>query len=150
MSYFKTYFTGLISLQGFQKDDLICDYHGEETFNVTYDVFKTRNGVDTRYCCEVKTGPNKRIIDATSEVCPLAIHDGIRCIGRLANHASRLDGKKANPACNMKLVDIPLRNKYQMSAPSTVACLIAVRDILPFEELRWDYEDEVARDVLLA
>lgn len=133
-----------MSIQGFQKDDIICDYHGK-TFRfadnprLKMDEYCKRDGVDETFCCEVKTGSNKRIIDASSEECVL--HKGHRCLGRLSNHASN-----KSQECNMKLIDIPFRRADLPAAPESAAVFVATRKIEPFEELRWDYEDSSARN----
>jgi hypothetical protein len=140
---------GLISLQGFVKDDIICDYHGEES-RMPFCEYVRQPDIDATYCVEVK-GPNRRIIDAGSKrgstECP--IHPRQRCLGRLANHAglvTRTGQRRRIHECNMKLVDINFNRRMLPAAPPCIAVFIATRAIKPLEELRFDYADRTAQE----
>jgi hypothetical protein len=103
--------------------------------------------VDGTYCVEVK-GQNRRIIDASNEVCNL--HGQKRCLGRLANHAgmvTRSGSRRRVSECNMKLVDLQFNRQFVPSAPTSVAMFIAIRNIKPLEDLRFDYADPAAQEM---
>lgn len=131
-------FAGIFALQGFKKGDVICDYHGKEVRDMPIREYVNQPGVDSNFCIEVQMGANKRIIDASSEVC--TVHPYLRCLGRLANHATI-----GQPECNAKLVEIYYKQDQVHTAPISSAILIANRNIEPLEEIRWDYLDENAR-----
>jgi hypothetical protein len=126
---------GLISLQHFEKNDIIIDYHGKIIRAVPFEIYTQNEDVNSEYCIETFHA-NKRIIDATSENC--VIHNKRKCLGRLANHA-RVRNKND---CNLKIVDVKL-TITNVTADSYVM-LVATRNIAPFEELRFDYGDPVA------
>lgn len=132
---FAKYGRGLVSLQRIQKDDLIVDYHGLVIEGVSLDDYQEKPGVSVEYCLEIKDKP-KRIIDATAETC--VVHPGNRCLGRLANHALQ----KKGTAANMVMADILLD---ALPEQPRVVVLQARHQIEPFEQLRFDYNDEVAR-----
>ena len=85
-------------------------------------------GVPETSLFQVK-GPGRRLINASSEICEK--HPKILCLGRLLNHCSK--------DANIKQTDIVLYDE------SRVCCFRAIRDISPFEELKFDYEDPTAR-----
>ena len=126
---------GLVTLQHIQKDDVIVDYHGMVVRGVPFETYILRPGVASEFCLEIDQHP-KRIIDATAEKC--AEHNDNRCLGRLVNHALR----KKGIAANMVMSDILLRD---MTEKPQVAVLTARFDIEPFQQLRFDYGDSVAR-----
>lgn len=137
---------GIMSTEHFQQGDVICDYHG-------ISVTSHRNAYD--YCAEdpdrrnstfvleVLTRP-QRLIDATSEKCPVHEHLGpIRCMARLCNHASQQTiSRSSNAVCNMKLVETRLDH---LTGKPRHAILVATRAIKPFEQLRFDYNDSEAQ-----
>lgn len=128
---YKRYGRALISTQRIQKDDIICDYHGEVITGVTWREYS--EGIkDTSYCLEVPFGHTKRIINARSEICEAHRHN--RCLGRFANHS--LAG---NDTSNVKLANITIA-----STEESVVVLKARRTIEPFEQLRFDYYDKSA------
>ena len=136
---------GIIATKPFNKDDVIFDYHGhveENTNNVDYYCSLDPENRKPEYCIEVKTRPG-RIIDATSEICPIH-NDGRRCLARLCNYSSTFDGGKTNPACNMKLVE--LKCTYLKNNPRYVL-LFAKRKIEPLEQLMFDYMDPEANRI---
>jgi hypothetical protein len=116
--------TGLVSLHGFQKDDIILDYHGREQRSVNVVEYLSRDDVDASYCLEVK-GPNRRVIDASSEICPH--HPRRRCLGRLANHAgmvTKTGTRRRVVECNMKLTDVNFNHHIIPDAPPCAAFLL--------------------------
>jgi hypothetical protein len=129
-----------MSMQYFEKNDIVLDYHGKVIRNIPFNVYTQNENVIPEYCIETFHA-NKRIIDATAEKCPIHTDPAskltIRCLGRLANH-SRI----RTETCNMKLVDVKLSLKG-IDTDSHVM-LIATRKIQPFEELRFDYGDSTA------
>lgn len=133
---FEKYGRGLVSLQRIRKDDVIVDYHGLVVEGKTLDDhLKEHPYVNTEFCLEITQLP-KRIIDASAETC--VVHPGIRCLGRLANHALAKKGS----AANMVLADILLD---ALPDHPRVVVLQARLNIEPFEQLRFDYTDKVAR-----
>jgi hypothetical protein len=128
------------------KGDVICDYHGEVTRSMSIDDYVREKGIDGSFCVEVK-GPNRRIIDATKEICPH--HRDRRCLGRLANHAglvTKNGGRRRVIECNMKLIDVNFNRNLLPEAPPYIAVFIATRTIKPLEELRFDYADRIAQE----
>jgi hypothetical protein len=132
---FAKYGRALVSLQRMKKHDIIVDYHGLVVEGMSLDDYSEANPqVSVEYCVVVEHKP-KRIIDATSETC--INHPRLRCLGRLANHAHHKRG-----AANMVMTDVLLD---MMSGQPRVVVLQARLDIEPFEQLRFDYNDRVAR-----
>ena len=125
---------GLVSLQKIQKDDVVVDYHGLVVEGVTMEKYVEKEDVKSEYCMEISHKP-KRIIDATAEHC--LEHPGNRCLGRLANHALLKNG-----VANMVISDIELN---LITTKPRVVVLQARTDIEPFQQLRFDYTDKVAR-----
>ena len=147
----------LISLQHIRKYDVIVDFHGIVITDMNLEDYARRDYVASEYCLEVgectawkwtrsrRNGGEycmevdqkpKRIIDATSEIC--TVHPGNRCLGRLANHALQSKGS----AANMVVADILLTALH--NTPRVVV-LQAHVDIEPLHQLRFDYNDPVAR-----
>ena len=122
----------VIATQNFSKDDILMDYHGEVYLNISFNQVLEKEGVEQEFVLEVISGSQKTIIDATKEICSL--HPSVRCPGRLANHSQL----KTN-AANMKPTVIELYHDG-----SKIVVFRATRDIQPFEQLRWDYNDPVA------
>ena len=128
---------GLVSLQKFAKDDLICDYHGKIVYKNAAD-YEAEVGADAMtYVMEVKQGTNKHLIDASAEICPE--HPTNYCLPRLANHVMQ---RTKSFSTNLKSIEVPLYD-----SPSIVV-FRARRNIEPFEQLRYDYNDKKAREVL--
>ncbi|XP_063728660.1 histone-lysine N-methyltransferase set-1-like [Symsagittifera roscoffensis] len=127
----------VVSTQAFQKDDIIMDYHGVAVTDKTYQDLIRNRSVPTEFVLEIGA-PVKRFIDASSEVC--VEHPTNRCLGRLANH-STLNSKK-NLDANMKIIEVVLN---AFDPPKRLAVFKARRNIEPFEQLRYDYGDKVAR-----
>ena len=113
------------------------DYHGVAVTDKTYQDLIRNRSVPTEFVLEIGA-PVKRFIDASSEVC--VEHLTNRCLGRLANH-STLNSKK-NLDANMKIIEVVL-NAFDL--PKRLAVFKARRNIEPFEQLRYDYGDKVAR-----
>jgi len=132
---FTQYGRGVITLQRIQKDDILCDYHGDIIKNCNFAEYLEATD-DISYCLEVPTGPHKRIINAKTEDCK--DHPNVRCLGRLVNHA--LDKRIAS---NIKPVDIGV-----FMTGERAILLKARRVIEPFEQLRFDYKDKNARQTL--
>jgi len=130
---FKTFGRGLISLQKFQQNDIVCDYHGKVVENCNFEEYYNNDDVKMEYCMELVTGPKKRIIDASANICP--IHPTNRCLGRLANHAGIRKG-----LANLKPEEI-----YIEAMQTKVVVLRARKPIEPFEQLRFDYNDKTAQ-----
>ena len=103
------------------------DYLGLAYLNVSLRQVLQKEGVEQEFILEVKSVASKRIIDASKEICPL--HSNIRCPGRLANHSQL----KSNGA-NIKPTVIEL-----LQIGDKIVVFRATRDILPFEQLRFDY-----------
>ena len=113
------------------------DYHGVAVTDKTYQDLIRNCSVPTEFVLEIGA-PVKRFIDASSEVC--VEHPTNRCLGRLANH-STLNSKK-NLDANMKIIEVVLN---AFDPPKRLAVFKARRNIEPFEQLRYDYGDKVAR-----
>ena len=127
---FANFGRGLVATREFVKNEVVIDYHGQIFTKKTMEEVSATEGVKREYCLEVK-GPGRRIINATAEVCP--VHPENRCMGRLANHSVA--------EANMKSTDIQL-----FADPNQrVVVLRAIKPIKPFEQIRFDYEDPVAR-----
>ena len=127
-----SFLLGLIALQSFKKDDVLMGYHGKVVTNINADQYCLQIGVLSKYVLQI-AGPPRRLIDASNEGCPL--HKWYICLGRLANHATQ----KKNEA-KIKMVEVVLS-----SIGERKVILKARRDIAPFEQLRFDYGDEVAQ-----
>ena len=127
---FSKFGRGIVATRAFERNEVIVDYHGQIFFKKSMEEVSAIEGVQREYCLEVK-GPGRRIINATAETCP--VHPETRCMGRLANH-SVVDA-------NMKSTDVVVF----ADNGQRVVVLRAKRAILPFEQLRFDYEDPVAR-----
>ena len=125
----------MIATQKFSKDDILMDYHGEVYLNMSLSQVLEKEGVEQEFVLEVKSGASRRIIDASKEISPL--HPNIRCPGRLANHSHL----KSNGA-NMKPTVIELFQNGKK-----IVVFRATRDILPFEQLRFDYNDPIANQL---
>ena len=115
------------------------DYHGVAVTDKTYQDLIRNRSVPTEFVLEIGA-PVKRFIDASSEVC--VEHPTNRCLGRLANH-STLNSKK-NLDANMKIIEVVLK---AFDPPKRLAVFKARRNIEPFEQLRYDYGDKVARNM---
>lgn len=133
-------FLGVIATQAIRKDDIVLDYHGVDYHGVDgkRELKKLMANGDPRLNFSVEIhGPPYRLIDASSETCPT--HPTNRCLGRLVNHVTT----KENPhAANVKITEILLAAHQER-----VVVFKAQRDILPFEQLRFDYVDKNARDM---
>ena len=127
-----SFLRGLIALQSFKKDDVLVDYHGKVVININADHNWLQPGVLSEYVLQ-NAGPPRRLIDASNEECRL--HNWNVCLGRSANHATQ----KKNEA-NMKMVEVVLS-----SIGERIVILKARRDIVPFEQLRFDCGDKVAQ-----
>ena len=128
-------------MHGFKKNDIVCDYHGKVTPNTNSKKYCDDNpDVDSTYVMGV-TNPPKRVIDASSEICPVHPDSRTRCLGRLINHATE---KIHQQACNLTARQIEL-STFRGTEWHHVAVLVARRDIQPLEQLRYDYGDERAR-----
>ena len=136
---FKKFGRGVVSLQRIRKNDIIMDYHGKVVTGITFEEYADESDVAHEYCIEVADYP-KRIIDATSETC--RDHPGNRCLGRLANHVTQ--GSKHSDSENMKLADL-LLDKLEPAV--RVVVLKSRREIQPFEQLRYDYGDRLAKQL---
>lgn len=139
---------GVIATEAFKKNEIVLDYHGVivETRQNAFDYCDADPAKRIlEYIVEV-AGPNKRLVDASSEQCP--VHgEGTRCLGRLCNHAqATLTNGKYNYQCNLKLMEVNLDLLTESDkCTSTVFLLIAKHDIPAMSQLRWDYLDKEAR-----
>lgn len=135
-------FPGVISTQAIKMDDIIMDYHGiEYTGSSGKQHINSLMESDDKamdYLLEI-IGPPYRVIDASSEICNL--HPDNRCMGRLANHVTI---KQNGEETNMKVTEIYLS---AIKPQERVVVFKARRDILPFEQLRFDYGDPRAREM---
>ena len=113
------------------------DYHGVAVTDKTYQDLIRNRSVPTEFVLEIGAG---NFIDASSEVC--VEHPTNRCLGRLANH-STLNSKK-NLDAKMKIIEVVL-NAFDL--PKRLAVFKARRNIEPFEQVRYDYGDKVARNM---
>jgi hypothetical protein len=133
---FGSFGRGVVTTQRFQKNDLIMDYHGKIVENIKYAEYEKEVGPDAmNYVMDVMQGTNKRLIDASEEICP--DHPTNFCLPRLANHVTQKD---QNNLANLKPVEVVLHDKTH------VVVLRARFDIEPFVQLRYDYGDENARN----
>ena len=138
--YFPHFGHGLMALQYFKKNDVIVDYHGL-IVRETWEQYKTGN-IMHEYCLEVK-GANNRIIDASRAHC--GYHQLYPCLGRLINHAAPTHKMKnrIHGPCNLILVDC----KYPKESKDDYVIFKARKDIKPFEQLRFDYNDPTAHEL---
>ena len=125
----------VIATQKFSKDDILMDYHDEVYLNMSLSQVLEKEGVEQEFVLKVKSGASRRIIDASKEICPL--QPNIRCPRRLANHSQL----KSNGA-NMKPTVIELFQNGKK-----IVVFRATSDILPFEQLRFDYNDPIANQL---
>ena len=116
----------MFALQSFKKDEVLVNYHGNAN------QYCLQPGVLSEYVLQI-AGPPRRLIDALNEECPLRKWNV--CLDRLANHATQ----KKNEA-NMKMVE-----NVHSSIGEKIFILKVMRDISPFEQLRFDYGDKVAQ-----
>ena len=127
-----SFLLGLTALQSFKKDDVLVNHHGKVVTNINADQYCLQLGVLSEYVLQV-AGPPRRLIDASNEECLL--HEWNVCLGRFANHATQ-----RNNEANMKMVEVVLS-----SIGERIVIRKAGRDIAPFEQLRFDYGDNVAQ-----
>lgn len=134
----------VIATSTFSQGDVVVDYHGDVIFNTSLNQYLHENPVRRpEYILEVRNSP-RRLIDASFENCPN--HPNRRCYGRLLNHKEEKTYGKINKDCNLKLMDISL-SKIVNFASKRVIVLVAKRKIEIGEELRFDYGDDVAREM---
>ena len=124
-----------MATQKFSKDDISMEYHCEVYLNVSLSQVLEKEGMEQEFVLEVKSGASRRIIDASKEICFL--HPNNRRPGRLANHSQL----KSNGA-NMKPTVIDLFQNGKI-----IVVFRATRDILPFEQLRFDYKGPIANQL---
>jgi hypothetical protein len=134
---YEKYGRGLVSTQKIDKGDVIVDYHGLVVEGPNLEEHFAKPGVLSEFCLQIAHKP-KRIIDASAESCEQ--HPNNRCLGRLANHALARKG-----SANMALADILLD---AVPGRPRVVVFVARVDIEPLQQLRFDYNDKVARDLL--
>ena len=109
-------------------------YHGKVVTNINADQYCPQPGVLSEYVLQ-NAGPSRQFIDASNEE------------GRYKNgkFACRLDihtNQKKNKAI-IKMVEVVISNIGE-----TKYILKARRDIVPFEQLQFDYGDKVAGALL--
>lgn len=132
-----------MAIQPFQKDDIVLDYHGKVVmgYRSVQQYADAEPNVEWEYCFEVPSP--KRIIDASSTVCPIENHKGMRCLGRLVNHVTQ---RTRFVEANLKPVQVQLPYLDQGKDQGTKYLVFkARRTINPFEQLRYDYNDKVAQ-----
>ena len=127
----------VIATQTFSKDTILMDYHGEGYLNVSSSQVLEKEGVEPEFDLEVKSGASREIIDASKEICLL--RPNIRCPGRLANHSQLISN-----GANMKPTVIEL---FQNG--NKIVVFRATRDILPFQQFRFEYNDPIANQLFL-
>ena len=116
----------VFSTQPIEKDSIIVDYCGKQIRGVSWKEYINTNPDSQEFLFQVGL---KFLIDASAKPCPN--HPNIRCLGRLLNHKN---SKTQN-------VTPKLQNfKWNLQA----LFLVAARDIEPYEQLMFDYKDEVA------
>ena len=107
--------------------------NGVAVTDKTYQDLIRNRSVPTEFVLEIGA-PVKRFIDASSEVC--VEHPTNRC-------HSTLNSKK-NLDANMKIIEVVLNT---FDPPKRLAVFKARTNIEPFEQLRYDYGDKVARNM---
>ena len=112
--------------------DVLEDYHGKVNTNINADQHCLQPGVLSEYVMQF-AGPPRRLNDASNEDCPLHIWNV--CLSRLANHA-----KQKKNESKLKMLEVLLS-----SIGKRIVILKASRDIVPFEQLRFDYGYKVAQ-----
>jgi hypothetical protein len=143
-SFLPLAYLGARAVTHIRKNDIVCDYHGrlisKETSNKIY------NSVcpSDRRSDYLMTLPfNGGIYYAAhEEFCPC--HPKMRTIGRLLNFASKT-GPSAHQ-CNLKL---RFYDFLELDGAPKGCLFVASRDILPLEELRYDYGDNNCREMFL-
>jgi hypothetical protein len=136
------YGRGVVAEKGFNKDDIVSDYHGVVISKKRARKYMREKNEKIRHSDYLLTIPfNGGIhIDAHRERCPC--HKEKRTYGRLYNWADWKSNK-----CNMKL------QYYQFTQLPDNSCgvlLIATRTIEPLEELRFDYGDTKCKEIFKA
>ena len=121
-------------MQSFKKDDVLIDYHGKVVTNINADQYCLQPGVLSEYVLQIAVPP-RRLIDASNEMCPF--HKWNVYLGHLENLATQ----KKNEV-NLKMVEVVLS-----SIGERILILKARRDIVPFEQLCFDYGDKVAQSL---
>ena len=122
-------------MQSFKKDDVVVDYHGQVVTIINVDQYCLQPGVLSGYVLKI-AGPPRRLIDTSNEECPL--HKWNVCLGRLTNHATQ----KENEA-NMKMVKVAF-----FSIGKRIVIVKSRINIVPFEQLRFDYRDKLLKRCL--
>ena len=106
------------------------DYHGKVVTKTNYREYKQLPDVTPEYVMCVSGPIGKRLVDASSEIC--LIHPDHRCQGRLVNHSK----KSAN-----------VTNKDVQLPKDRVIVMTAMRPLVPFEQVFYDYVDTTARQL---
>lgn len=139
---------GVMSTIPFVAGDVIMDYHGTLVRNVPYETYIKQLRPDGRLPIPefILVIPHRRsLIDATDEICWQ--HPTKRCLGRLSNHGAKKTKRKN--FCNMKIVDVEFNHLPKVDGKFKRAVLfVARRNIPALEQLRWDYEDKTAQQLL--
>lgn len=128
---------GIVATRFFHKNNIIVDYHARVISKEEKNGILEDNRSNYLFC-----GPSGLYWDGSSESC--ICHPQSRLLGRLANFA-----KKDTLECNVK----PQLFEYKLTSKSTrvfhTIIIVAIRDIAPMEELRYDYGDRVCLELFV-
>ena len=124
---------GVVATRYFSKGEILADYHAPQIGLV--EANKMTNNVDdadrrSDYTFAVPS--NGLYFDGSKETC--SCHPGMRTIGRLLNYATI-----SIAACNVKPEFFQI---YKDRRVFKSIIFVATRDILPLEEIRFDYGDD--------
>jgi hypothetical protein len=121
---------GLIAAKGFQKHEVLLDYHGKKISRA--EANEIDEDIDDHRSSYLFCGPDGLFWDGSAEFCEC--HPQSRLLGRLANFAA-----KYTYECNA-MPQLFACATYN-SKPFHAIVLVATREIEPLEEIRFDYGD---------
>lgn len=122
----------------FEKGQILLNYHGRKISLDEGRKFLISPNPNDRRSDYVFFGPWGFCVDGSAERCPC--HPNVRTMGRLLNWA-----KKGTLECNM--TPRYFASERRNEQPFEAILFVASRDILPMEELRFDYGDKDCRDI---
>jgi hypothetical protein len=135
-------YLGVRALTHIKKNDIVADYHGTLiTKKISAALYKSTNDADRRSDYLMTLPYDGGIYYGShDEFCPC--HPNQRTIGRLLNCAKR-NGPNSH-LCNIKL---RFYHFHELDGAPKGCLFVANRDILPMEELRYDYGDRNCHDM---
>lgn len=125
---------GIIAAKNFTKNEIVVDYHARPISSDEATAIED-DPEDARFSY-LFCGPNGLFWDGSAEFCEC--HPQSRLLGRLANFA-----QKGSKECNM----IPQLFQFKTDKLFQTIILVATREILIEEELRFDYGDNACLEL---